>query len=72
MSFDSYPKNDPGIWQKMTASWLKWQSAFSCQAGFRVLHLCSVNSRAEAQSEKRAILNRENEIPETQKSVFPV
>ena len=38
----------------------------------RVLRLCSVKQRAEAQGEFRGILNRQNEMPETQKSLFPI
>ena len=39
---------------------------------FGVLRLCSVKSRPEAQGENRAILYRQNEMPETQKSLFPI
>jgi hypothetical protein len=37
-----------------------------------VLRLCSVKSRAEAQGEYRLSLYRQNEMPETQKSLFPI
>jgi hypothetical protein len=40
--------------------------------GFFVLRLCSVKSSAEAQGENSLILYRQNEMPETQCSLFPI
>jgi len=37
-----------------------------------VLRLCSVKSRAEAAGRKQGNLYRQNEMPETQKSLFPI
>ena len=37
-----------------------------------MLRLCSVKSRAEAQSENSVILYRQNEMLETQCSLFPI
>jgi len=37
-----------------------------------VLRLCSVKRRAEAHGEFRGILYRQNEMLETQKSLFPI
>ncbi len=37
-----------------------------------MLRLCSVTSRLGAQGENRRNLYRQNEMPETQKSLFPI
>jgi hypothetical protein len=48
-------------------------AAMNCSKMFLVvLRLCSIKSRAEATGRKLGNLYRQNEMPETQKSLFPI
>jgi len=41
-------------------------------ARLRVLYLCPISELGKGQSENRRILNRQNEVQETQGSLFPI